>query len=288
MSRPESEEKIDELNNEALSSSQARYVDLTSPTRPMPYVYVKIPFSVYTKVLKHLEFMKHRDPEKNIVKGAWTKEEDDKLLELVHLMGAKGWNQIAQQLPGRLGKQCRERYINHLDPTVCKDKWSYEEDQAIMEAFRHYGAQWSKISRLLPRTRTANGVKNHWNSSLKRTYQEMFGEEAEKPKITGRSTHISHAFPTQSFMPFNPAGFYGFPNPGFQMPQMASNFPVLPPLPPWLLFSMPQFAENTSLQSVVPNIPSFQPGPPQDVSSTLDFSQAKSAEGEITSTESGI
>ena len=42
--------------------------------------------SVYTKVLKHMEYMKQKDPEKNVVKGGWSKEEDDKLLELVHLM----------------------------------------------------------------------------------------------------------------------------------------------------------------------------------------------------------
>jgi myb proto-oncogene protein len=31
-------------------------------------------------------------------------------------------------LPGRIGKQCRERWHNHLDPNIKKDKWNPEED----------------------------------------------------------------------------------------------------------------------------------------------------------------
>lgn len=44
-----------------------------------------------------------------LVKGPWTKEEDAKVLALVELHGAKKWSVIAAQLPGRIGKQCRER-----------------------------------------------------------------------------------------------------------------------------------------------------------------------------------
>lgn len=45
----------------------------------------------------------------DLVKGAWTKEEDDRIMELVNKYGAKKWSVIAQNLPGRIGKQCRER-----------------------------------------------------------------------------------------------------------------------------------------------------------------------------------
>eukprot|EP01006_Ploeotia_vitrea_P021908 TRINITY_DN54315_c0_g1_i1.p1 TRINITY_DN54315_c0_g1~~TRINITY_DN54315_c0_g1_i1.p1 ORF type:complete len:379 (+),score=36.03 TRINITY_DN54315_c0_g1_i1:95-1138(+) len=145
------------------------FVDLTEPTKPEPFVYVKLPVSLYNKVIKHLQTTRYNDgPPKVMVKGCWTKEEDDKLVQLVQIMGPKCWNQIATQLPGRLGKQCRERYINHLDPKVCKDKWGADEDKTILEAHKLYGNQWSKIARLLPRARTANAVKNHYNSSLRK------------------------------------------------------------------------------------------------------------------------
>lgn len=36
-------------------------------------------------------------------------QEDDKLIELVNRYGPKKWSTIAQELAGRIGKQCRER-----------------------------------------------------------------------------------------------------------------------------------------------------------------------------------
>ena len=66
-----------------------------------------------------------------IKKGLWTKEEDILLGKLVEESGAKGWTKIAQQLPGRIGKQCRERWHNHLDPSIKKCNFTEEEDQAI-------------------------------------------------------------------------------------------------------------------------------------------------------------
>jgi hypothetical protein len=62
-------------------------------------------------------------------KGTWTDEEDDLLKRMVIEHGAKGWNYIASILPGRVGKQCRERWHNHLDPVIIKEKWTLEEDK---------------------------------------------------------------------------------------------------------------------------------------------------------------
>ena len=56
------------------------------------------------------------------------------LVELVKIFGAKKWNFIAKKLKGgRLGKQCRERWHNHLNPDIVKQKWSEEEDKIILE-----------------------------------------------------------------------------------------------------------------------------------------------------------
>jgi len=33
------------------------------------------------------------------------------------------WSQVAEQLPGRIGKQCRERWFNHLDKGIVKADW---------------------------------------------------------------------------------------------------------------------------------------------------------------------
>ena len=62
-----------------------------------------------------------------LVKGPWTKEEDEKVIELVKKYGPKRWTLIAKHLKGRIGKQCRERWHNHLNPEIKKTAWTEEE-----------------------------------------------------------------------------------------------------------------------------------------------------------------
>jgi hypothetical protein len=49
-----------------------------------------------------------------MIKGPWTEDEDNTLVVMVEKYGAMNWSQIATALPGRIGKQCRERYISLL------------------------------------------------------------------------------------------------------------------------------------------------------------------------------
>lgn len=109
-----------------------------------------------------------------LVKGPWKEEEDNKLVELVEKYGPKDWSTIASHIQGRIGKQCRERWFNHLSPEVRKTNWSPEEDRIIIEAHHRLGNKWTAISKLLD-GRPANAIKNHWNSTLLKRIQDSNG-----------------------------------------------------------------------------------------------------------------
>ena len=68
-----------------------------------------------------------------LVSSQWRSDEDEILKAKIKEYGTQSWVIIAKYLPGRLGRQCRERWHNVLDPSIVRREWTREEDLFILE-----------------------------------------------------------------------------------------------------------------------------------------------------------
>ncbi|KAH8739332.1 myb proto-oncogene protein [Cryptosporidium ryanae] len=97
----------------------------------------------------------------------WNAEEDELLYQLVQRLGPSSWSETARLLNStlnvnRLAKQCRERWISHVDPRIRRGDWSLSEDRFILHQQNLWGNRWADIARHLP-GRTTHAVKNRYH-----------------------------------------------------------------------------------------------------------------------------
>jgi hypothetical protein len=81
--------------------------------------------------------VRNLDPanEKNV--GKWTPEEDAKLTEAVQKPG-NNWITVATLVPGRMHKQCRQRWVLNLDPDRASNPVEEEHNAGMTRRWTRY------------------------------------------------------------------------------------------------------------------------------------------------------
>jgi hypothetical protein len=115
-------------------------------------------------------------------KGSWSSAEDAIIRQFVGDNGPNNWTKCAVLLPGRNGKQCRERWMNSLDPDLVLAPFTEEEDRTIVAFHAQYGNKWEKIAATV-RGRSANAIKNRWHFVQRkmRKIGQLAGQENVRP-----------------------------------------------------------------------------------------------------------
>lgn len=116
-------------------------------------------------------------------KGQWTDEEDQVVVETVQNSMEDPftrWSDLAQRLPGRVGKQVRDRWVNHLNPAINHLPFSREDDLLLWNGHNVAGKRWVEISsKYFKGTRSENHIKNRWYSaSFKKFIAKEFGHDS--------------------------------------------------------------------------------------------------------------
>ncbi|XP_015869078.1 transcription factor MYB1 [Ziziphus jujuba] len=125
-------------------------------------------------------------------KGAWTQEEDDLLKHCVNKYGEGKWNKVPQRAGlNRCGRSCRTRWLNYLKPDVNNGEFMEDEVDLLIRLHKLLGNRWSIIAGRLP-GRTANCVKNYWNTHLRKKVgdDEEHLKDNDTPKMIQMKSNI--------------------------------------------------------------------------------------------------
>lgn len=107
----------------------------------------------------------------------WT-EEEDKLLKLhfaSHKEDEGAWEEVSSSLKlaghRKSAKQCRDRWINHLDPSLLRVDWQADDNAKLLDLHESLGSHWKVIAQSFP-GRTDNSVKNQFFSLVRKSLRK--------------------------------------------------------------------------------------------------------------------
>lgn len=145
--------------------------------------------TTYQSVFNEISVNNQWFNQKRIKKTKWSKDEDESLLKLVKMYGPRKWNIISVFLGTKTAKQCRDHYMNYLNPSIKKTIWTDEEESILLLKYQQFGPKWSIIKQFFP-GRTSAMIKN---------YTQILLKEFEKAKIDDNISDVSHKIEKSEF-----------------------------------------------------------------------------------------
>ena len=131
------------------------------------------------------------------IRKLFSPQEDALLTKIMYQQPFETWIAVAEHLPGRTARQCRDRWVNYLSPSNKNGPWTTEEDQLLTEKYIEHGPQWTTISKFFD-GRSENNVKNRWYTYVKNRFQQTPSSKIHsstpqplKPERTMRHTIYS-------------------------------------------------------------------------------------------------
>jgi hypothetical protein len=112
----------------------------------------------------------------------FTEQEDSHLRALVSQFGVTNWNLIASQMPGRIARQCRDRWNHHVTPRHGSEQWTPDEDRLLIQRLQHCGPRWSDIAAVFP-NRKDIAVRNHCYRLARQEDDDDELDAYQSPKI---------------------------------------------------------------------------------------------------------
>jgi hypothetical protein len=127
-------------------------------------------------------------PSAKVGKMVFTADDDRELKALVGTAKIIDWFDVAALMSRPFThRQCRERWNHYLNPTICLDSWTVEEEALLLGEFRRLGNKWMALSRLF-KGRSAGSVRNHVLCILRRNGIQL--RDPVVPVLDGLGPHL--------------------------------------------------------------------------------------------------
>lgn len=123
------------------------------------------------------------------VRKTFNDDEDIRMTNLVRTYGTESWKIIANHMPGRSARQCRERWRNYLDPEIRNDPWTVEEDELLSRLIKQYGTHWSQISAFF-KHKSDIALKNRWAFLGRSTHRKKIYQDEKLPEKTKKKAKV--------------------------------------------------------------------------------------------------